>query len=87
MMFLLCSTLARRLDVAAGEEESKLVSYIHTARVDAKIDAKNNQIVVATNYPSVYQQVIDKTKSIAYRSQQITQHIEKKLAAKEAADQ
>lgn len=62
--------------------ESKIVELIRTARVDAKIDSQRNAIVMATDYPTIYQQVIDRTKSLSYRSQQLTQSIEKKYAAR-----
>lgn len=60
--------------------EGKLVELIRICRVDAKIDAAQQQIVIQSEQPSIYQQIIDKTKSIAYRSTQLIHVIDKKVA-------
>ena len=60
--------------------EAKLVELIRVCRVDAKIDAKAQQIVIQSEQPSIYQQIIDRTKSIAYRSTQLVHVIDKKVA-------
>jgi hypothetical protein len=60
--------------------EGKLVELIRICRVDAKIDAAKQQIVIQSEQPSIYQQIIDKTKSIAYRSTQLIHVIDKKVA-------
>ena len=66
--------------------EGKLVELIRLCRVDAKIDAEARRIVLQAEAPSIYQQIIDKTKSIAYRSTQLVHVIDKKVAARNAAD-
>lgn len=60
--------------------EGKLVELIRICRVDAKIDAAKQQIVIQSEQPSIYQQIIDKTKSISYRSTQLIHVIDKKIA-------
>lgn len=60
--------------------EGKLVELIRICRVDAKIDAAKQQIVIQSEQPSIYQQIIDKTKSIAYRSTQLIHVIGAKVA-------
>jgi hypothetical protein len=60
--------------------EAKLVELIRLCRVDAKIDARAQQVVLHSEAPSVYQQIIDKTKSIAYRATQLIHVIDKKVA-------
>jgi hypothetical protein len=59
--------------------EGKLVELIRLCRVDAKIDASKQQIVIQSEQPSIYQQIIDKTKSISYRSTQLISVIDKKV--------
>lgn len=60
-------TIAAKLDVPVGESEKKIVEFISQVRVDAKIDSENDQIVMGTRYPSVYKQVIEKTKGLINR--------------------
>jgi len=65
--------------------EGKLAELIRLCRVDAKIDAKNQQIRIQADPPSVYQQLLDKTKSIAYRATQLVHVVDKKMAARNQA--
>jgi len=74
--------LAEKLNFSAEEAETKIVELIRSSRIEAKIDSKNNLIVVTTDYPSTYQQVIDKTKSLSYRTAQMVGQLDKKLAGK-----
>jgi len=62
--------------------EAKLVQLIRLCRVDARIDARAQQIVLASEASAVYQHIIDKTKSIAYRATQLVHVIDKKVATR-----
>jgi len=75
-------TLSDKLDLKSEEAEEKIVELIRTARVDAKIDSRANQIVVNTDYPTIYQQVIDKTKALTFRTQQLAASTDKRYAQK-----
>lgn len=55
-------------DVQGGDAEEWLVNLIQSAKLDAKIDSRQNCIVMAQQVPEVYQQLIDKTKDLAYRT-------------------
>lgn len=66
--------------------EGKIVELIRIARVDAKIDTQHNRIVMAPESPSIYQQIIDKTKHVPYRSQQLVNTVEKKYANRNATE-
>merc|ERR1712137_256804 len=81
-------TICRYLSIPVEEKEPErnLVEYMRTVRVDAKIDSEENLLVMNTNYPSIYQQVIDKTKSLPYRSRQMFTAVEKKFATKAELD-
>lgn len=70
--------LIEKLDIKRDEAEKKLVEYMKSARVDAKIDLKSNQLIMNTEYLTVYQQVIDKTKFLAYRLPQLAGMIDKR---------
>ena len=52
---------------------------IRNARLDAKIDSKLGHVVMGNSAVSPYQQVIEKTKSLSFRSQMLAMNIEKKL--------
>lgn len=65
--------------------EGKLVELIRVCRVNAKIDAAKQQILIQSEQPSIYQQIIDKTKSIGYRSNQLIHVIDKKVAQRNQA--
>lgn len=74
--------LAKKLQFKSDEEaESWIVNLIRTADLDAKIDSSSNCVVMGTKYPSVYQQVINKTKDISIRTHQISMGIDRLVAA------
>uniref|UniRef100_A0A8B9HBS4 Eukaryotic translation initiation factor 3 subunit E n=1 Tax=Astyanax mexicanus TaxID=7994 RepID=A0A8B9HBS4_ASTMX len=60
--------------------ERWIVNLIRNARLDAKIDSKLGHVVMGNNAVSPYQQVIEKTKSLSFRSQMLAMNIEKKLS-------
>lgn len=62
------SMLAEKLSFNEEEAERWIVNLIRNARLDAKIDSANNQVVMGSPNPSIYQQVIEKTKVICFRT-------------------
>ncbi|KAF3691597.1 Eukaryotic translation initiation factor 3 subunit E [Channa argus] len=74
------SMLADKLNMTPEEAERWIVNLIRNARLDAKIDSKLGHVVMGNNAISPYQQVIEKTKSLAFRSQMLAMNIEKKQA-------
>lgn len=77
------SMLAEKLNMAPEEAERWIVNLIRNAHLDAKIDSKLGRVVMGTQAVSPYQQVIEKTKNLAFRSQMLVMNIEKKLATKD----
>ncbi|KAG9342790.1 hypothetical protein JZ751_015656 [Albula glossodonta] len=73
------SMLADKLNMTPEEAERWIVNLIRNARLDAKIDSKLGHVVMGNNAVSPYQQVIEKTKSLSFRSQMLAMNIEKKL--------
>ncbi|XP_050401553.1 eukaryotic translation initiation factor 3 subunit E-B [Patella vulgata] len=71
--------LAEKLNMAPDDAEKWIVNLIRNARLDAKIDSKLGHVVMGTQAVSPYQQIIEKTKNLAFRSQVIAQNVEKKL--------
>lgn len=61
--------LSRRLGLSEDEGEKWIVNLIRDTRVDAKIDYKAGTVLM--NHPpvSVYQQVIERTKGMFFRTQ------------------
>merc|ERR1719347_780270 len=74
------SMLADKLNMTPEEAERWIVNLIRNARLDAKIDSKLGHVVMGNNAISPYQQVIERTKGLMYRSQMLAMNIEKKIA-------
>merc|ERR1739838_1026730 len=74
------SMLADKLSMSPEEAEKWIVNLIRNAKLDAKIDSKLSHVVMGNNAVSPYQQVIEKTKSLSFRSQMLAMNIEKKIA-------
>eukprot|EP01116_Phalansterium_solitarium_P003557 TRINITY_DN14378_c0_g1_i1.p1 TRINITY_DN14378_c0_g1~~TRINITY_DN14378_c0_g1_i1.p1 ORF type:complete len:479 (-),score=131.36 TRINITY_DN14378_c0_g1_i1:279-1634(-) len=70
--------LAEKLGMEVAEAERWIVNLIRNARLDAKIDSKDNHVIMGTQYPSVYQKVIEKTKGLSFRSYQLATNLNKK---------
>jgi len=73
--------LAEKLNMTPEEAERWIVNLIRNARLDAKIDSKQGHVVMGTQAAAVHQQVIERTKGIMYRTQSVTESIDKKLAS------
>ncbi|XP_046565823.1 eukaryotic translation initiation factor 3 subunit E-like [Haliotis rubra] len=71
--------LAEKLNMSPEEAERWIVNLIRNARLDAKIDSKLSHVVMGTQAVSPYQQVIEKTKNLSFRSQMLAINMEKKL--------
>ncbi|KAM4549554.1 LOW QUALITY PROTEIN: eukaryotic translation initiation factor 3 subunit E-B [Fundulus diaphanus] len=74
------SMLADKLNMSPEEAERWIVNLIRNARLDAKIDSKLGHVVMGNNAVSPYQQVIEKTKSLSFRSQMLAMNMEKRVA-------
>ncbi|KAK9664397.1 hypothetical protein RND81_14G038700 [Saponaria officinalis] len=60
--------LAEKLNLSNEEAEGWIMNLIRTSKLDAKIDSKTGTIVMEPNYPNVYEQLIDHTKSLSVRT-------------------
>lgn len=70
--------LSKQLGMSLAEAERWIVDLVREARLDAKIDAEANHVLMGVDTPDVYQQVIDKTKSLAIRSYVLGKQLEGK---------
>ncbi|KAJ3057563.1 Eukaryotic translation initiation factor 3 subunit E [Rhizophlyctis rosea] len=70
--------LSEKLNMDEVEGEKWIVNLIRNARMDAKIDAKTNTVIMGTQYQSVHQQVIERTRGLSFRSSLLASNIEKR---------
>jgi translation initiation factor 3 subunit E len=70
--------LAARLNMSPVEAELWIVKLIQSAKLDARIDSEKSRVVMSKSPPSVYQQVIEKTKNLSFRSTMLLSNLEKK---------
>merc|ERR1711978_245565 len=78
------SMLAEKLNMSTEEAERWIVNLIRNAKLDAKIDSKQGTVVMGVETDSPYQQLIEKTKALSFRSQMLLMNIEKKKKAQDA---
>lgn len=63
--------LGKQLDMTYEESERWVVRLIREAKLDAKIDSEKGHVVMGHKMTNPYQQTIDLTKDLAYRSIQV----------------
>jgi translation initiation factor 3 subunit E len=73
------SMLASKLNMEGNEAEKWVVNLIRNARMDAKIDSQANQVIMGVTVPSVYEQVMDSTKSCLLRGSVLAQNMNNPL--------
>lgn len=76
------SMLADKLNMKPNEAECWIVNLIRNARLDAKIDSKLGHVVMGTQPPSPYQQLVEKIDSLCVRSEALTSLVERKHKAR-----
>lgn len=69
--------LATKLMMEPADAELWIVNLIRGAQLDAKIDSKNQCVIMGSHFPSVYQQVVAKTKDLTIRTYQLANNIER----------
>jgi translation initiation factor 3 subunit E len=69
--------LAEKLNMDQESAERWIVNLIRNARLDAKIDSKNDTVMMGTQYPTVYQKVIEKTKGLTFSSYVLANNLTK----------
>ncbi|XP_018008485.1 eukaryotic translation initiation factor 3 subunit E-B isoform X2 [Hyalella azteca] len=70
--------LAEKLNMTPPDAERWIVDLIRQAKLDAKIDSQQGHVVMGTQAISPYQQLIEKTKNLSFRTQMLAMNIEKK---------
>eukprot|EP00729_Bicosta_minor_P001690 gene1690-34604_t len=69
--------LAEKLNMDVARAEEWIVNLIRHARLDAKIDSKAGTVLMTPKVPSIYHQVIERTKSLTFRSSALAEGIER----------
>jgi len=69
--------MAQKLGKTNEESERWIVNLIRNSKLDAKIDSAKNQVIVQSQVPSVYQQLIEKTKPLMLRTNVLANQIER----------
>ncbi|KAI1303225.1 eukaryotic translation initiation factor 3 subunit E [Mortierella claussenii] len=77
--------LSQTLNMSKEDGEKWIVNLIRDTRVDAKIDYQENTVLMNTNTTSVYQQIIERTKGLSFRSQVLATSIDKRETAQAKA--
>jgi translation initiation factor 3 subunit E len=62
--------------MSEADAEKWLIELITQAQLDAKIDSTERQVVMAVPRPSVYQQVIEKTRDLTVRTRVLADNID-----------
>jgi len=75
--------LAEKLNMKPQEAERWIVNLIRNAKLDAKIDSQLGHVVMGTQTISPYQQLIEKTKALSFRSHMLQINLEKKKKAQD----
>jgi len=69
--------MGQKLGKSNDESERWIVNLIRNSKLDAKIDSAKNQVIVQSQVPSSYQQIIEKTKSLMLRTNVLANQIER----------
>jgi len=74
--------LAEKLNMERDAAERWIVNLIRNARLDAKIDSQKGHVIMGTKGLSVYEQVMESTKQLAFRAQATAFQLEKSVTEK-----
>ncbi|XP_039270983.1 eukaryotic translation initiation factor 3 subunit E-like [Styela clava] len=79
--------LAEKLNMSSEDAERWIVNLIRNAHLDAKIDSKLGHVMMGTQAVSPYEQVIEKTKNLAFRSQMLSTNVERRLTKEKSSNE
>jgi len=75
------SSLADKLGMEQIAAEKWIVKMVSDAQLNAKIDSQSGHVILGVQPPDVYQQVIEKTKGLTFRSNVLAHNIDKMAQA------
>lgn len=71
-------SLAQKLGMERIAAEKWIVKMVSDAQLNAKIDSKSSHVILGAQPPDVYQQVIEKTKGLSFRSYVLAQNLQQR---------
>ncbi len=77
--------LSQRIAIDPKDAEEWIVNLVRDAKLDAKIG--ENCVLMGHDYPEVYQQIIDRTKDLTYRTYQLANEVQQLHIKAEQASQ
>ena len=75
--------LAQKLKMDSEEAEKWIVNLVRNAQLEAKIDSENNAVIMYQHTPNVYQQIIEKTKALSFRSHVIINNLKQETTTQD----
>ena len=75
--------IATNLGMSTQDAEVWIVKLIQAARLDAKIDSEKNSVIMTRSNEDVYNEVLDKTKNLSFRSLLLFTNLEKSLESRD----
>ena len=78
--------LAQKLHMEDIAAEKWIVKMVSDAQLNAKIDSQSGHVIIGVQPPDVYQQVIEKTKGLSFRSYVLANNVEKRAKQKRAVE-
>ncbi|KAJ3048730.1 eukaryotic translation initiation factor 3 subunit E [Rhizoclosmatium hyalinum] len=70
--------LSATLGLSRDEGEKWVVDLVRGVRMDAKIDSESNTVIMGAQYTSVFQNVIERTRNLTFRTNLLASNIEKR---------
>jgi translation initiation factor 3 subunit E len=77
--------LSARLGVEEAEAERWIVELIRNVNLQAKIDSNENAVMMSARHSDVYQQVIERSKDLTFRSYVLSNNVEQRVKETAAA--
>ena len=63
--------LAKKLNMNQESAEKWIANLIRNARLNAKIDSQQGTVVMGSQHPRMYEQIVEKTKNLTARTYQL----------------
>lgn len=67
--------LASKLNMESDEAERWVVNLIRSAKLNAKIDTEAGTVAMGTQHPNIYEQIVEKTKMVSFRTFQLANNV------------
>lgn len=79
------SVLAEKLNMNYDEAERWIINLVRNSKLDAKLDSLSGTLVMETNHPNVYEQIIENAKNLNLRTSLLAKNVLELAPAAQAA--